>query len=157
MQALETIRQNLLAELEPIEQEATKLKTRLNELATTKAQLKAALKALEPKKNGKAKASSKAAKPSPKQKDVREVATALVKENSSIDKADLEALVKQKLTDERGFDLKGFEMRWKEVIASGTFSVDADGTVSMAHAKAEPASHTTVTDAAQNEKMPVES
>lgn len=144
MTAIETIRLAILEELQPVEAEASELEIRLKALNLDKVRLQEALQALEleeaPKKP---KATTKAAaskKPSPNQKNVREVALALVEENPGIEKADLEALTKQKLKAELGFDLKGFANRWKEVMSSDAFAIDVDDCVSLA----SPTKHTLV-------------
>ncbi len=115
----------LLALIAPIEQEVTELETKLQALKGSKAPIQAALKALKSAKK------SKKTKPSPKQEDVREVYQALVAANTGIKKTELEELVKHKLTEELGFDLKGFARRRNEVFASNTFSTAADGTVTL--------------------------
>lgn len=116
----------LLALIAPIDREVTELETRLNALKGSKAPIQAALKALRSTKK------SKKTKPSPKQEDVREICLALVASNPGIKKTELEELVKHKLTEELGFDLKGFARRRNEVFNSDTFSIATDGTVSLA-------------------------
>ena len=115
----------LLALIAPIDHEVTELETRLQALKGSKAPIQAALKALKSTKK------SKKTKPSPKQEDVREVCLALVASNPGIKKTELEELVKHKLTEELGFDLKGFARRRNEVFASNTFTIAADGTVTL--------------------------
>lgn len=134
---IESIRAAILEQLNPIEKESAELEARLEGLSQEKNQLKEALGALEPPKKAKSKATAKAKKPSPKQKEVREVAMALVAENPAIDKADLEELTKQKLKAELGLDLKGFDMRWSEVMSSGTFVITSDNQVTLPSPEAE--------------------
>lgn len=116
----------LLALIAPIDREVTELEARLQGLNGSKAPIEAALKALKSTKK------SKKTKPSPKQEDVREVCLTLVTENPGIKKLELEELVKHKLTEELGFDLKGFARRRNEVFNSDTFTIATDGTVSLA-------------------------
>lgn len=115
----------LLALIAPIEREVTELETKLKALKGSKAPIQAALKALKSTKK------SKITKPSPKQEDVRKVYQALVAANPGIKKTELEELAKHKLTEELGFDLKGFARRRNEVFASDTFTITADGTVTL--------------------------
>ncbi len=115
----------LLALIAPIDSEVMELETRLQALKGSKAPIQAALKALRSTKK------SKKTKPSPKQEDVREVFLALVASNLGIKKSELEELAKHKLTEELGFDLKGFARRRNEVFASNTFTIAADGTVTL--------------------------
>ena len=123
MQAIDTARQILISQLEPLDAKATELKDQLAALEADRWRLEAALKALDATKKPKARPIGKAAKPSPKQKDVRDVAIALATANPGLLKSALEDLTKDKLTSELGFDLKGFEMRWNEVMGSDTFTI----------------------------------
>lgn len=127
MQATEAIRTAIQNELDPIEQEEARLLKRLDELAVAKTPLQAALKALDTTKKPKSKA-GKRSKPSPKQKDVREAALGIISENPQVTQSELEELTKDKLTGDLGFDLKGFEMRWKEVLASGDLPLSPTAT-----------------------------
>ena len=115
----------LVALVAPIDREVAELEARLKVLKTSKAPIQAALKALRGNKK------SKASKPSPKQEDVREVCLAIVQAHPGITQTELEDKAKRKLTEELGFDLKGFAKRRNEVLNSSTFAIAADGTVSV--------------------------
>lgn len=123
MQAIDAARKSLVEQLEPIDAEAVELETRLGQLNEDRSRLKAAIKALDATKKPKGKSAARAGRPSPKQKDVRDVATTIVTENPGLLKSALEDLTKDRLTNELGFDLKGFEMRWNEVLGSGEFKL----------------------------------
>ena len=160
MNSIETIRDLMIAQLEIVDVQVAERQELLNEAFDSQSRLKASLKALDTEKKSKAKPANKAAapkKPSPKQKDVREVAIVFAAENPGIEKAVLEGLTKQKLKDELGFDLKGFEMRWGEVLASGTFIVSDDDTITVATSKAEEAAPATADVGTTPPKLPVES
>jgi len=146
-------------EVERLEADKARLESSLNELKPGKKKSKA---------GGEASKATKPKKRSAKQKDVREVCLAVVKENLAITKADLESFAKHKLEDDLGFDLKGFGLRFGEVLSSDTFSVATDGTVSIALAGQqesgikEDAARTAQAIARQTQrtpqtKMPVES
>jgi len=110
-------------EVEGLEADKARLESSLNELKPSKKKSKA---------GGETNKATKPKKRSVKQKDVREVCLAVVKENPAITKADLESFAKHKLEDDLGFDLKGFGLRFGEVLSSDTFSVAVDDTVSIA-------------------------
>lgn len=121
----------LLSLIEPLTRETEELQQRLAEIEIEKAPLDAALKELRPGKKGRTKAKSKAAKPSASKANVHAACLALVKTNPGISKDELKELAKHKLSHELGFDLRGFELRLKECLASDTFSISADESVSI--------------------------
>jgi len=146
MQAIDETREFILGQIKSMASRIPAAKKMVAEaqkevdgLEADKARLESSLNELKPgKKKSKAGSeASKATKPkkrSAKQKDVREVCLAVVKENLAITKADLESFAKHKLEDDLGFDLKGFGLRFGEVLSSNTFSVAVDDTVSIASA-----------------------
>jgi len=134
MNAIETAREALQAQLEPIASEAAELKAKLNTLDHSKAQLEAALKALAPSKKGKSKAAGKAVKPCARKPDVLAVCLAIAKANPKISKAELEALAKHKLANDLGFSLSGVGLRLGECLDSDSFVITADGSVSITQA-----------------------
>ncbi|NOY42779.1 MAG: hypothetical protein GXP26_13215 [Planctomycetes bacterium] len=130
----------------------------VDELEADKSRLESSLAELKPgKKKSKAgDEANKATKPkktSVKQKDVREVCLAVVKENPAISKVDLENFAKHKLEDDLGFDLKGFGLRFGEVLSSDIFAVAPDETVSIAAARLQEGG--TKEDAARTPKATI--
>lgn len=159
MNSIKTIRELTIAELEIIDAQVAERQELLDEALHSQSRLKASLKALDTEKKPKAKTASKAATPkkrSPKQKHVRDVARVFATENPGIERAALEELTKQKLKDELGFDLKGFEMRWGEVLASDTFLVADDNTITVATSKAKKVESLTENIGSTDQKLPVE-
>lgn len=130
--AIDTAREALLSELEPLKQAYEQTKTQLEAIELSKKQLEAALKALQ-NGRGRSKASRGAPKPCARKSDVHDVCKAIVAENPNIPKADLEELAKEKLSLELGFNLSGFGLRFREVLSSGTFIVDEAECVAIAN------------------------
>lgn len=129
MSAIETAREALLAQLEPLEIEHAAAKERLDAIEQQKDQLEAALKALGVAKKPKPKAGRKPSKPFAKKADVMAVCLSLVEANQPIAKADLESLTKHNLATDQGFSLSGVPLRLKECLDSDAFTIDADGSV----------------------------
>lgn len=119
-------------QLEPINREITEIEERLAMLRKSKARLEAARVALAGAPNGKGKAGRKASKPYARKETVMNVCLDIAKQNAPIPKADLEALVKDKLGDEQGFSLSGVQLRLRECLAGDTFEVTENGMVSLA-------------------------
>lgn len=130
--AIDTAREALLTELEPLEQAYEETKSRLEAIELSKKQLEAALKALQSGRS-RGKANRGAPKPCARKSDVHDVCKTLVEENGSIPKADLEELAKEKLSLDMGFSLSGFGLRFGEVMSTATFSTDEAGRVSIAN------------------------
>jgi len=153
MNAIETAREALQAQLEPIASEAAELKAKLNTLDRSKAQLEAALRALTPSKKGKTKVASKASKPCARKPDVLAVCLTIVKANPKISKTELEALAKHKLANDLDFSLSGVGLRLGECLDSDSFVITADGSVSIAPALPNKA----ISKAQHSSDFPVES
>lgn len=128
MNVIDTARDALIAELEPLEKAYIETKERLDLINQSKQQIEAALKALAPTKP---KPSRKSAKRCARQSDVHSVCLALVEANPSIPKDDLEALARQKLSSEMGFSLSGFGLRFSEIMESSSFVVTQSGSVTL--------------------------
>ena len=156
MNPIDIARQALIDQLNPIEQEEVQLQDRLDQLKATKAPIVAAIKVIDAAQKTKPKASNKSSRSSPKQKDVRDVCLALVAANPGIDKNDLEALAKQKLTEELGFDLKGFARRLGEVLGSKTLVVAEDGSVAIARPESDAESPRAPLRKVNEARLPVE-
>jgi hypothetical protein len=131
------IRDALLAELEQLGPAYEEQKAKVAMMEQTMKQLEAALKVLQPGRVGRGKASRGDARPCARKSDVHEVCKALVLQNGSILKADLEELAKEKLSMELGFSLSGFGLRFKEVLASPSFDCDESDNVSIAKGGAQ--------------------
>ena len=107
---IDQAREAIERQLKPIARKATELEKELAALRQTESQLRAALKALAQNKPIKSKAGRKPAKPCARKEDVLKVCLAIATEQSPrspISKAELERLVKQKLSSECGFSLSG--------------------------------------------------
>jgi hypothetical protein len=132
MSAIETVREVLLTQLEPLELEYAAAKERLDTIEQQKIQIEAALKALGTSKKSAARTLRKPGKPFAKKADVMAVCISLVEANQPIAKADLKSLVKHNLAEDQGFSLSGVPLRLKECLESNAFTVSADGTVRAA-------------------------
>ena len=130
--AVDTAREAILAQLEPLQREYAEAKARLDAIEESKAQLEAALRALSPGKKPRSKAGRKASKPYARKSDVQAVCLSLVKDNPAIAKDELEELAKHTLAEEQGFSLSGVSLRLSECLASGAFNVGETGTVTLA-------------------------
>jgi hypothetical protein len=130
--ATDRARQAILAELLPLQEQATALRERLSLVESEQAPLAAALTVLEEQRKGQGKESAKGRKPCAKKADVEAVCYALIFDNRSLPQDDLEGLAKAKLSREQGFNLSGFGLRFKECLASAAFSVSASGIVTLA-------------------------
>ena len=134
--SLAIIRDYAISELEPLKQERADLIERIAELDEVIGPIEASLMGLESdgKPKGKQKKSStngKPAKPTVTKDDVHEACITIVSENPAIKKDDLEGLLKHKLGDELGFDLRGIARRLKEVLSSKPFMVTDDAGVTI--------------------------
>ncbi len=132
MQAIDKAREAVLAELEPLEQKEAELQNQIDEVRESIAPLKAALKELTPNKKNKPKTTRKDAKPCAKKQDVQAVCLALVADNPSITKEELEGLAKHKLVEELGFSRNGLALQLNKHLSSDAFVVAADGAVAIA-------------------------
>lgn len=119
-------------QLEPILQETAETEAKLAELKRSKKRLEAALKALTGSSEGSSSRSRSPSRPCAKKADVFAVCRRLVEDNPAIPKDDLEQLAKQHLSEEKELSLSGFALRFGECLASGEFTVAADGTVRIA-------------------------
>lgn len=115
-------------QLEPIIQEETELTAKLSALKQSKARLEAALKALQASWAGKG---AKSAKPCARKETVMEVCLAIVRDNAPISKADLEALAKDKISNDLGMSLSGVKLRLRECLASDAFILADDDTITL--------------------------
>ncbi len=136
MQAIEKARETVLAELNPLERKEAELQNQIDEVHQSIAPLKAALKELTPSRKNKLKATRKDAKPCAKKPDVQAVCLALVEDNPSITKEELEELAKHKLVEELGFSRNGLALQLNKYLSSDVFVVAADGAVAIASAAA---------------------
>lgn len=130
--ATDRARQAILAELLPLQEQAAALREQLTRVESEQAPLEAALAALDEQSKGRTKSTTKGKKPCAKKADVEAVCQTLLIDNGSLSLDDLEALAKDKLSREQGFNLSGFGLRFKECLASDSFSVSADGVVTTA-------------------------
>jgi chromosome segregation ATPase len=119
--AIDAIKQ----QLEPLTDEINELQILLSVKKKAMAQLEAALKPLIGK-NTKARKSSK---PYATKETVMEACLSIVEENAPILKADLELLVKDKISKGMGFSLSGVQLRLRECLASTYLSIAPDGLV----------------------------
>lgn len=126
----EAAQEALLDLIKPLSEEEQQLQLRLDEIQQAKAPLEAALNELKSKKHPKSRQRSKAGKKTVCKQDVLSACLKLVDSNYPIYREDLKELVKDKLTTEKGVDLRGFELRFKEVLASQDFDVSKAGAVS---------------------------
>jgi len=122
----------LLGLIEPLARERNELKERLAEIEAEIAPLEAAAKQLKSKGKAKAKTKNKAGKRSVRKSDVHTVCLKLVEENPAITQSELKDRAKEKLAGDLGLDLKGFELRFKEAMATDEFDVTTGGAVSLA-------------------------
>lgn len=121
---LEGVRQTLEKELQRLDAEATRLKAELAAAEADRRPIAAALSALGKKRP------PKPAKPAPKKEQVLSIAVDLLEANGPLPAADLEGLIKDRLTD-TGTSHSGFGLRLAEALKDDRLVV-ADGEVALA-------------------------
>lgn len=131
MSAVETARDALQSVINPLRDELASAKSRVASIETELKPLEEALKSLDSGKKAKSKAARKAGKPCAKKQDVLEICLALVEANQPIAKADLESLAKHKITESGKFSLSGVSLRLSECLASETFTIADDETITL--------------------------
>ena len=131
-QAIQAHDQLLLDQLQPLEQEAERLKSELAAIEDLAHEIRSRLKipAAEPKRTKRG--SRKPTKPCAKKADVMQVTRSLIKANQPIELSDLETKLKQELSSEQGFSLSGVALRFKECIVSDEFAPDRNGWICLA-------------------------
>ena len=137
MSVKENIINNALAEITPLREKRAMLAEELAKIDEELTPLEEWLKVLEGSK-AKSKASRKAAKPYAKKQNVMDVCLTVVQDNQPIAKEELMSFVSHKLANEGGFSLSGVKLRFEECMVAGAFSVDANGTVTLAEPAPEP-------------------
>lgn len=125
--------QLLLAQLEPLEQEAARLEARLATVQELRDEIKSRLKAPSARQKPTKSEPRRSSKPCAKKADVLLAIRDLVSQNQPIERSDLESLVKHKLRDERNFSLSGAKLRIQECLNSGEFSIDELGVVCLSN------------------------
>lgn len=151
--ATDRAREAILAELRPLQEQATTLREQLALAEAEQAPLEAALAALDELNKGRRKAATKGKSLCAKKTDVLAVCQSLLIDNGSLPKDDLESLAKEKLSREQGFNLSGFGLRFKECLASTAFSVSAGGVVTLAGTTTSRAVHSVVDNPTRNAIM----
>ena len=122
---LDTIEQ----QLEDIRKQNAETRAMLAEGEGYEARLETAYKALSGSKPTKGKAGRKQSKPCARKAAVMDVCLELVRQNAPLPQSDLEALVKDRLSE--SYNLSGVKLRMQECLSSDAFSVTADGMVSL--------------------------
>jgi hypothetical protein len=137
-------REAILALLLPLQQQAAALREDLAQIDLEQTPLEAALAALDEESRARSKAPTKTKKPFVTQADVQSVCQTLLNENRSLSLNDLKVRAKEKLSREQGFNLNGFGLRFKECLASSTFSMSSEGVVTLADIAASRAARSVV-------------
>lgn len=129
--ALDAARSAIEQQLEPIADKLTELEIEVASLRSEKAQLEAALKALDGTvhQSGRSKKSPK--RPAAKKQDVIVACREVLASEHRLSADALEEMVGKRLKQQSGYTLSGFALRFKEALQSGQFFIDEDRMVSI--------------------------